>query len=354
MMIPFPCEPGLPGALLAAGVVVPHQQPPQVRIDAACLHRFQIVPVGRATRWFTERGLTRRVMSGERDFDERWSVETDDVEFGEALVRLPEARQAVTALAELGGCWISQGGKHLTAVLGKAEKSRLKDPARKAAVEAGLRVLAGLCETLQQSRHFPQRRGKSRLFVGLAAGAGALLVLAIVLCVSWGSELVDGEAGLLALRSLLVGLPIGLAALAAATVPFAGRSTSHKEFGVLALLLLPTVMLASFAGALAANRFLDPGPAVQHRVPVVAVHERHNKDKLTGYWAVVPDWHLASDGPLGGHEAGDGDHTRRISFGTRSGSELVPGRSELLLVVSPGRFGAERLLTAAVQTPPER
>jgi hypothetical protein len=320
-------------------IVKPSSPPPQVKLPSPCRHRFRIVPVGRATRWFTELGLTRRLRSGDRAFDERWAVETDDAEFGESLVRRPEVRQAVRALGDLGGWSVSQGRRQLTLVLEAAERERLREPQRLAAVQAALRELQGLCAELEQARRFPVRRLRVRLFAVLAIGACALIAGAAALLALWTRELVEGEFWPLALRSLAAGLPLALATLAAATVPLAGRSTIHKEFGLLALLLVPGVIMAGMAAALAANRYLDPGPPVRHRLPVLAVQERRNEKQLTGYWAVVPDWH------------GGRGSTRRISFGKRSGAALAAGRSELVLQVSPGRLGAERVLFTVIETP---
>ncbi len=319
----------------------------QVWIEAGCPHRFRIVPIGRGTRWFTERGFVRRPLSLDRDFDARWTLETDDVEFGEALLRQPATRAAVRALEALGGTWITQSPKRLAVVMGAGQRGKLRQPEHKRALQTHLRELHEQSREVLESRSFPQRPGMARLFVGVMAGTAALFILSLAATVQWSRELVDGELAELALPTLLATAPIALAVLAAAIVPFAGRSTSHKELAGMAMLLPAAVMLACLSGVLAANRSLDTGPATRITVPVLEVERRLNEKRITGYWAIVPDWNAdAASAPDAVHGGDDG--RKRIALGVQAGSTLVPGSSELELLLSPGRLQAERLLEVVI------
>ena len=95
-----------------------------------------------------------------------------------------------------------------------------------------------------------------------------------------------------------------------------------------------------------ANRLLDEGPATQRRLAVLERRERRDEHKLKGYWAVVQDWRVPADGAADGAPA-----TIRIRFDKRTGEALVPGESTLLVQVSPGGLGAERLVSVLVETP---
>ena len=320
---------------------VAHQQPPVVTVPSACPHRFRLVPCGAATRWARERGLARALRSANGAFDARWALETEDVEFGEALLRRAEARAAVTALAELGLYAVTHDGRRLHATLGARERRRIKEPERKAAIEAQLRALDALCRELNEARHYPRRTFHRRLFAGLLIGALALGAAAMAGIVHWSRDLVDGELAVLALRSLAAGLPIGLVIVAACVASLAGRTTSHKEAALLLVLGLPAVVGACTAGALALNRALDPGPVVHARVPVLELRERHGGEgkqrHVTGYWAIVPSWH------------GTPEDTERIALGRERGAAVEPGRTMLDLQWSPGALGAARLLGVAIE-----
>ena len=63
-------------------------QPPSVTLACRSPHPFRVVPLGGATRWFRERSYVEPILSGDRAFDERWAVESDDRE------RAPDFRAA--------------------------------------------------------------------------------------------------------------------------------------------------------------------------------------------------------------------------------------------------------------------
>jgi hypothetical protein len=319
--------------------VVTHQQPPQVRISSACPHKFRLVPFGPVTRWFRERGLVRTLRSGDGSFDAQWSLETDDVEFGEKLLRDDDARAAITALRELGAAYLTHTGRHLHAVLGNSSRRSLKDPERQAALELQLHALDAALSELTGARTFPRHRFHRRLFLTLLFTTLGLILLAVGGLAFWSRELVDGDLGPLALRSLIAGVPIGLAAVATAIVPLAGRTSSHKEAALLFVLGLPAVMLLCLAGALALNSGLDRGPVAQERVPVLQLRERTNDDhhRVIGYWAIVPSWR----GPAG--------QTERISLSRERGAQVTAGSTWLDLQVSPGALGAARLLSVRIE-----
>ncbi|HYN64500.1 MAG TPA: hypothetical protein VES36_07845 [Candidatus Limnocylindrales bacterium] len=319
-----------------AGHVGAHQ-PPTVQLKAVCPHAFLIGRLGRPTRWFREVGYTTPILAQDRDFDERWSVEARDHEFAQALVREREARTAITKLHELGCVALSHDGRKLTAVLGDRPKDKAEREQHEQAVRAQLTALAAVTARLCRLRSFPHNGGSLRLAIisillGLALAAGATgLALG-------GDELLGGELGWLTLKSLLVSVPLTLVLIGAVSHLLAGRSTSHKELGLVVLLAVLGVPTLGVGAAVTINRTFDTAIPSVHRLPVLELYDRRGDGNHVTHYAVVPAWR-EDRGP-----------TQRLKLGKRMAAQAVAGQSWLRLTTSPGKLNAERLLDLRLET----
>ncbi|HZL99265.1 MAG TPA: hypothetical protein VFD43_03345 [Planctomycetota bacterium] len=320
----------MPPHVVALHVAV-QNHPTVVRLEAACPHAFAIGPLRGPTRWFREIGYVVPILSRDRDFDERWSVEAHDHEFAGALVREREARAAIAGLDELGCVALGHDRRRLTAILGRRLKDREERERHEQAVRSRLVALEAVIARLCRQRSYPHNGGGLRLAVivvllGLAFVAG---VLGMAL---GADELLEGEAGPLLLQSLLVGGPLTLLLIGGLARLLAGRSASHKELGLVALLAVVGVPILGLGAAVTINRTLDDGAVTLRRVPVLELRERRGDGKQVTHFAVVPDW-----------EEGRGP-TRSLKLGKRMAAQAVAGESWLRLSTSPGRLGAERVL----------
>ena len=315
-------------------VVVP--QPPTIVVDAPCGHAFKISRLCAAGRWFREVGYTVPILSNDARFDATWSCETPDREFGEALVREREARASVERLRELGCASLSHSGRRLTATLGRRPHALRHDKEHKAAVRAELDVLGGVVSRLCERRTFPHE-GSGGLTLVVAVLLGLAFVAGLMGLASGASDLLPGALGGLALRSLLVSVPLVLLLTLAMALLLAGRSAAHKELGLVVLVAVLALPALGIGGAVFINRALDDGAATVRRVPVLELQEHHGEGDEREYFAVVPDWREG------------GDATRRIEVSRETAAGIVPGETWLRLTTSPGRLEAERLLSLVVE-----
>ena len=316
--------------VISAAHVAAHQ-PPTVSVPSVCPHAFRVVRLGGTTRWFRERGYVVPILSGDRAFDERWAVEADDHEFAEALVRDREARGAIARLDELGFGALAHSRRKLHATLTGKEAPPAEREARKAEVRAQLEALDGLITRLCRHRTFPHHGGRAPvvvatvlLCVSLAAGLAGLAV--------GSDQLLRGELGPLALKSLAASLPLVAVVCFALARLLAGRSRSHRDLGLVVFLSLLALPALGLAGAVTLNNLADPGPATVRTLPVLEVQRHRGEGDDVSHYAVVPEWREGED------------RTRRIRLSRALADRTVAGQSRLRITTSPGRLGGERLL----------
>jgi hypothetical protein len=317
--------------VLQGAMVVP--PPPTVSVESRTEHAFTLSRLCGVGRWFREVGYTVPILSQDARFDETWSCETCDREFGAALLHERAVRASIERLRELGCESVRHSGRRLTATLARHPHS-LGGKEHKAAVRAELGVLGDEIGRLCKRRSFPHegRRGLTgtvlvTLCVLLTAGLGGLAA---------GNDLMVGELGRLALRSLLFSVPLLLLVALAMALLLAGRSAAHKELGIvvlLAALALPTLGVGT---ATYLNRVLDDGAATLRRLPVLELQERHGEGNKRSHYAIVPSWR-EDRGP-----------TTRIKLSREMAAKIVPGSTVLSVTTSPGKLDAERLLSVMV------
>lgn len=305
--------------------------PPSVSLKCASPHAFRVQRLGGPTRWFRRIGYTLAILSGDHDFDERWSVESNDHEFAQALVRERDARAAIAQLDVLGCQALGHTRRKLVATFNPRRRSRAEREQQEQALREQLSALDGVIARLCRRHSFPHDGGRAR--VAVLAVLLSLALMAGLAGLAFGAdELLDGELGWLTLKSLLVSLPLTLVLGVVMAWLLAGRSNSHRELLMtlfLAVLSLPTLGVGA---ALTINRLADEGPTTMRRLPVLELKDRRGDGDHVTHFAVVPEWE-PDRGP-----------TRWLKVGRSVSAEAKAGQSWLRLTTSPGRLGAVRVL----------
>jgi len=316
--------------LVIPAAFVGAQAPPTETLPSRCPHSFRVLRLGKATRWFRERGYVVPIVSGDRAFDERWSVEADDREFAEALVHEREARAAIERLDALGFGALTHSRRKLTTVLTGRQAPREQREARKAEVRAQLEALDAIITRLCRHRVFPHQGGRAPVIVAtlLLAVAGIVGVVGLAL---GNRELLSGELGPLALKSLATSL-LAVAVLCFAMVRLLAGRSGWQDLGVVTFLTLVAIPALGVGGAVILNHLADPGPSSVRTLPVLEVQHRRGEGKHVSHYAVVPEWREG------------GDRTLRLKLSGALAERAVAGQSRLRLTTSPGGLGAERLL----------
>ena len=321
-------------------VVVGHtaHAPPSVSLKCSSPHAFRVQPLGKPTRWFRQIGYTLPILSGDRAFDERWSVESDDREFAQALVRERDVRAALARLDALGCRALAHTRRKLVAVLSRQGRTREDRELQETQVREQLGVLDGAVAKICRLHAFPRNGGRLRVVLA-TIGASALVPLGLLGLALGGDELVTGELGRLILWSLLGSLPLLLVYLLVMGRLLAGRSSSHRDLLVVALTALLALPVLGMGATVTLNRLADPGPPAVHRATVLEITQRHGDGDRVDYYAVVPAW-----------DPGAGPR-RAIEISHAQAQQVVTGRSVIVFTTSPGWLGGERLLEKRIETP---
>lgn len=314
------------------------QGPPSVSLKCSSPHAFRVQPLGRPTRWFRQIGFTLPILSGDHAFDERWSVESDDHEFAQTLVRERDVRAALARLDALGCRALAHTRRKLVAVFSRHGRTREDRELQESQLREQLAVLDGAVARICRLHAFPHNGGRLRVVLA-TLGSSVLVALGLLGLALGGDELVAGELGRLILWSLLASLPLLLVYLLVMGRLLAGRSSSHRDLLVVMLTALLALPLLAMGAAVTLNRVADPGPAVVRRATVLKVTQRHGENNHVNYYAVVPAWDPGA-GP-----------TQAIELSHAKANQVVTGRSVLVFTTSPGWLGGERLLDLRIETP---
>ena len=312
--------------------------PLSVSLKCASPHAFRVQPLGRPTRWFRRIGYTLPILSGDRALDERWSVESDDHEFAQALVRERDVRAALAQLDALGCHALAHTRRKLVAVLSRHARRREDRELQETQVREQLAVLDGAVSKVCRVHAFPHNGGRLRVVLA-TVGSSALMPLGLLGLALGGDELVSGELGRLILWSLLASLPLLLVYLLVMGRLLAGRSSSHRDLLVVALTAILGLPVLGMGTAVTLNRVADRGPPAVHRATVLEITQRHGENQRVDYYAVVPAWDVGA-GPR-----------QAIEISRAQANQVVTGRSVLVFTTSPGWLGGERLLDLRIETP---
>ena len=165
----------------------------------------------------------------------------------------------------------------------------------------------------------------------------------------WGSHAYPPlDAGDLMRLSLRYSAPALLGFLVLSVVLLKGRSSSHRDLGLVLLASSLGAIVGGFGGFTVANGYLDGGAATSHDAAVLA--RRKTSGRSESHYVTVASWRA-------GRESEELDVPRRLyeaagAQGARLRVTTRPGRLgfewiEALAVLPPDRAAAPRYSTAA-------
>jgi hypothetical protein len=131
----------------------------------------------------------------------------------------------------------------------------------------------------------------------------------------------------MALDSLYYSLPLCFVLLALAFVLLKGRSRSHREFIIVAMIVLSGIPLSGAGARMFFNGYLDISEPATYTVETVSKYVSRSDDS-TSYHLLLSSWRSAGD-------------TEKLSVSSSEFDSVVPGQTRVAVTTKAGRYGYE-------------
>lgn len=306
-------------------------QQPSFRITVECVTSgsFKLSKQTWFDRFFKKLGITQVISTGYADFDDRFYLTTDDVDFTESFFSKEEKRQAALEIYENGFNIISHNGKVMEA---KCSPFKLKDKldgTLMAEIVSGLGMMSRDIPEVAESRPIVISNWKSRRAAAFVIPS--VIFLAGIVATGIGlTRFKPLDGGDLFLDSLKISLPLIFIFMWFAVRLIRGRSSSHWEISAVFVITLLAFIVGVFGFEAYLNGRLDTEEASVHTVKVVGKYISKSKDSET-YSVKVVSWR-------------EGRTTEKLKISHSQFRKVVPFTSEATVKTKPGRFGFEWLV----------
>jgi hypothetical protein len=308
--------------------------PPSLKVIVDCpsTGSFQTAKETKFDRFFKKWGLCAEINTGDLDFDQRFFIRTNTVNFTRLFFEAPEKRQAVTEIHERDFKHIIHDGKTMAAV---KSPYNLKDGVDRKLVEEVVAQMGVLSKRVPSIAETGTSNWKVIRFVMFAIPA--LIYLTGMLTFVFGLVYFEPlDFWDLAAASLKFSIPVMVIFWWISALLLKGRSTSHREWFII---WITSLFLYPFAGAsymMFLNGYRDQAPAMSNQVMVV--DKRISKsDKSTSYHAFVESWRDPND-------------VEKIDVSERDYPRIQPEATKMTVTTKPGRFGYEWIKEYRLET----
>lgn len=307
-------------------------RPPAFVVTMLCPSggEFRVVKESRVDAFFRNIGISCEIQTGDTDFDDRFYILTDAVGFTSDYFRSARKRDAVRSVFDAGFTEIRSTGAMMELIRKPFTISSELDPSFLTSVLPALEALVSELPVrsfgflADVDAHLPMR--KALAFSVVVVG----LVAAPVAAILFGNQYRALDSGALFLEAMKYGGAVFLVYFAGCIALLRGRSSSHRDLGVILLLSLFSFPFGGMTAVEAYNGYADTAPANIHHVVVVNRSLSRGKNS-TSYYAQVASWRGEN-------------RTERIPVNRSVYDRLQPGATKMLVTTKPGRLGFEWLV----------
>lgn len=306
----------------------------KVLIDCESEGSFKIAEETGFDKFAERMGINVELKTGDIEFDENYYLTSDHVEFSRMFFDSSKRRQAIREIFGNGFNQVEFDGMEMAAVLSPFKREQ---PIDDAIVE---RTAANLIDLIENMPEVPDILGpagggwKARRVIAFAV-PGLLLVGGVTLLFLSLAKYTPLDPWRLVFSSLKISLPLLVVYLWLALQLLKGRSTSHRELIIVAIISLTAFPLAGAGSKAFLNASLDTGVATAHRAPVVHKYYSISDDDET-YYALVESWR-------------EPDSTEKITVTSGEYSRIDPGSALITVVTKPGKFGYEWIVQYRIE-----
>jgi hypothetical protein len=284
---------------------------------------FMVTRENMFDRLFKWLGFSREIKTGDAEFDKKFYIHTDTVDFTRELFSDPAKRQAVREILGKGFDRLICDGKHIIAMRCPVRESQKLDAAGIKETVSLLEILSlRLPASAEKKTASPGKKSKG--FIPFAAYLALLLLSGMTTMILGFVDYWPLAPFRLFLDSLKVSIPLLLVFLWLVRRQVRGRSWPRQELAAVFVAAIFIHLVFVFGAELYINGAWDRAESTVYIVKVTDKYVEESEDSVRHY-AVVDSWR--EPGTRETFKITDLDYSR-----------LQPGKSRIRVFIKPGTF----------------
>jgi len=286
--------------------------------------------IGRETgfdRFFKSLGIANEIQSGDKDFDNKFFIETDAVNFTRTYFMSSEKRRAVDSILDHGFTKVEHDGKTMTAICSPVQ---FKKPLDETVIQ---KVVSSLILLAQNINEHPGE-DIAQLNKGWKAKRTVAFTIPVLLYIVGIPTFLIGlfnytplDKWALFLTTLKYSVPSFLLFLTVAVKLIKGRSTSHRELIIILILSLISFPGAGMGLGTFLNGWLDQSAATPHLAIVMKKYTTSSKNGKN-YHVVLKSWR-------------ENKYSESLRVSSSEYGRAKPDKTRMRIVTKPGHYGFE-------------
>jgi hypothetical protein len=278
-------------------------------------------------RFFKNIGMAKEIRTHDPAFDGEYYVSTDFPDQGARYFQDAGRLEAVGQLFQAGFNHVEHDGERMVARCSPMTLKGGFDDAFYASVVAPLATLADDMTAFDSPVAVAaESRWRMKRILAFAI-PGVLYALGVPALVLGTIKYMPLDSLKIALDSLYYSLPLCFLMLAMAFVLLKGRSRSHREFIIVAMIVFSGIPIAGAGASMFLNGYLDRSEPATYTVE--AVHKYVSRsDDSTSYHVMLSSWRVEFD-------------TEKLSITSEEFDRIIPGQTRIEVTTRAGRYGYE-------------
>lgn len=296
-----------------------------ISLNTSNLGKFVIRKESKFDVFFKNIGLTKEIQTGDKDFDDKFYITTDNAGFTKNYLNNKAVLQAIKAIYETGFKHIEVNKNKILAKKSPcSKKDKVEDKTIETIVENLLVIQKNAPETVEWEAG--NQAWKLKRII-LFAVLGLLFILSMIFLIAGLATYPVLDAGKLFLFSLKYSIILWLVSCWISIKLLKGRASSHIEFLIAAGVFLFSYLLGAFGMTSYLNGKLDNSVPYEYQQLVIDKKIETSKNSKT-YYAIVNSWR-------------EDRETEKIKVGKSHYDKINSGETLLLISTKPGAFGFE-------------
>lgn len=294
--------------------------------------------IGRETgfdRFFKSVDITKEIQTGDKDFDNKFFIKTDALDFTRAFFMDSRKSSAVNDIFEHGFTRVEHDGKAMAAVCSPVD---FKEPLDATVLEKIVSLLTLLAQDITEhpgeNVHHVNRDWKAKRIVAFSV-PGLLYIVGIPTFFIGLFHYTPLDKWILFLTTLKYSAPSFLLFLFFAVKLIKGRSTSHRE-----LIIILALSLVAFPGAgmglgTFVNGWLDQSDPTPHIALVMKKYTTSTKNGKN-YHVVLESWRKDT-------------HSESLRVSSSEYTRATPKKTRMKITTKRGHYGFEWILSTGFE-----
>lgn len=263
--------------------------PAVLTIAAPCRSRgeFTVIPESKFDREAKKIGFATEIQTHDADFDNKYYIISDTVDFAREYFKTELKRQGVNKLYLAGFTKISHDGKILKAEWAGFDKKQLRPDLIRKVAEMLFEMTNCLPDYFANEKIFGIPR--LRLKVIAAYAISSLGFLSGLTAYFWVTRYPPLDSFAIFLKSLLFSLPAFIAYMILTAILVRGRANAHKDFLIISMISIAACVLLANNSLIIINGKLDSNKQENHDAIIMSKYMVKD-DNSKSYYIKVSSW----------------------------------------------------------------